>query len=567
LVRFLNDLPDSAQSARALEILKNIMEAEQSESFEALARQETSKGSNARLDGISSNVIPLRAVSFSDMKSHFGKVPEDLLDTLEAESLFLKAVLRQLPIGVLILDAPARNIILGNDKARRIWGMSQMPIEGAARYKRSRGFHLDGRIYQIDEWPSSRAALKGETVIDEEIEIIREDGVRAVTSQSSAPLRKSDGSIFGAVVTIQDVTEKKKDERILGFLSKLGSILGMSLDLKQQMIDLANLVVEHLDVDVCEIKIGKHYHSLGFTVHAGQLIQNINSSLTLTLELHDRDLGTIALFREQTGFDEKDLTVVRDLAKRVEMVVENSSLYQRAQQEIATRKQKEAELKRAVRARDEFLAIASHELRTPLTPLKSLIDVWSRQLNATDPNKFSQDQLKRIGDLASLQVSRFVRLVNDLLDVSRVQTGQLKLCFAFVDLNELVQTAVARQDAEYRGRGEGIVYIGSGPLIAQVDRVRIEQLVENLLTNAMKFGNGKLIHVTSKRIGEHSAEIQVKDEGIGIRLQDQDRIFRRFEKSAATQDQSAESHGGTIHVESESGKGSTFIVRIPLLQK
>ena len=139
---------------------------------------------------------------------------EDLERQLHLERARLEAVLRQMPSGVLIVEAPSGKVVLANEQLARISGRSTRLGEALEGYRDWQTFHPDGRLYQVDEWPLVRSMEKGETVIDEEMAFIR-DGNRAVMRASSAPIRDPNGRIIAAVVTIQDITERKQAEEAL----------------------------------------------------------------------------------------------------------------------------------------------------------------------------------------------------------------------------------------------------------------------------------------------------------------------------------------------------------------
>jgi PAS domain S-box-containing protein len=225
------------------------------------------------------------------------------------------------------------------------------------------------------------------------------------------------------------------------------------------------------------------------------------------------------------------------------------------------------ELKQAIRARDEFLAVASHELRTPLTALK--LRVSSLQRNAT-----VDERLRRGVDAAVRQVERLERLVESLLDVSRITTGHLELERERVDLAELVRDVVERMQGDEQVNGVCVVVDAPARVEGSWDRLRIEQVLVNLLSNALKFGEGKPVDVVL-RGDERSATLAVRDRGVGIRAAQQAKIFGQFERVAAKRKegglgmglyisrQIVEAHGGKIGVLSQPGEGSEFSVELP----
>jgi PAS domain S-box-containing protein len=224
--------------------------------------------------------------------------------------------------------------------------------------------------------------------------------------------------------------------------------------------------------------------------------------------------------------------------------------------------------KQAVFARDEFLSIASHELRTPLTALKLRLQsvLHSRDLS---------EKTERRVESAVRQTERLERLIDNLLDVSRITTGHLELEPEEFDLAEMAQDVAERFREQAAGGGVPLSFEAAGPVRGLWDRMRLEQVATNLLANALKFGEGKPIFV-SVAADTKSAVLTVADQGIGIAPQDLSRIFHQFERVLGHRStfgglgmglyiarQIAQAHGGRIEVDSREGQGSKFRVVLP----
>jgi len=236
--------------------------------------------------------------------------------------------------------------------------------------------------------------------------------------------------------------------------------------------------------------------------------------------------------------------------------------------------QKKAEdlLREAVVLRDDFLSVASHELRTPLTALKLEVANLLR-LARLDGGSERARLIAKVQKIDA-QATRLRGLIDDLLDVSRLAAGQLDLDVAPVDLAGLTCEVGARYTSEAARVGSTLTVEATEAAIGHWDRDRLEQVVSNLISNAVKYGDGKPIDVTVRAEGGH-AELTVRDHGLGIAPQDQERIFGRFERAASsgnyggiglglwTVKQIVWVFGGVVSVESAPGAGSVFTVELP----
>ncbi|MBC7398025.1 MAG: PAS domain-containing protein, partial [Bdellovibrionales bacterium] len=241
---------------------------------------------------------------------------------------------------------------------------------------------------------------------------------------------------------------------------------------------------------------------------------------------------------------------------------------------ITTRIRSEAELKQALSARDEFLSIASHELKTPLTTLQLQLQLNLRKIKPEEGLMPSAEKLRKFLNVCVQQTNRLEALVNDLLDVSRIQQGKLGFRWERVNLSELAKGQIELFTHEGSIQSVPITLDAPDEIWLECDRFRIEQVLVNLLTNAIKYGETKPIHVSlsSKR---GLIEINVQDSGIGIERDKQSLIFDRFERAIDASHISGlglglyivkfivSAHEGTISVESKLGQGSVFTVRIP----
>lgn len=217
--------------------------------------------------------------------------------------------------------------------------------------------------------------------------------------------------------------------------------------------------------------------------------------------------------------------------------------------------------------RDEFLVLASHELRTPV----SNIGLRLQQLVRNGERGGTLERALSDARLALEELRRLTHLVDTLLD-AQVARGQIELVRTDVDLGELVCTVAERHRAHAERLGTTLA-IDTMPVVGSWDRMRLEQVLTNLIVNALKYGAGKPVRVAVTG-GEGEARIEVHDEGIGLDRSDLDKIFQKFGRAASTNyggfglglyvvRKLVEAHGGAIEVTSEPGRGATFAVRLP----
>jgi PAS domain S-box-containing protein len=232
-------------------------------------------------------------------------------------------------------------------------------------------------------------------------------------------------------------------------------------------------------------------------------------------------------------------------------------------------------LEEAIRARDEFLSIASHELKTPLTTIKLQTQMTKRNIELGRPEAFEPARVTRLVAQTHESVQRLIRLVDDMLDISRLATGKLTFTPEKFNLCTLAQEVVERLLVQASVSGAPLSCECLGPVEGEWDRFRVDQVLTNLITNALRYGQGSPVEVTVQRSGPH-AVVKVRDQGPGISPENQERIFLRFERATPASSVSGlgiglyisreitERHGGSLRVESTPGQGATFIVELPL---
>jgi signal transduction histidine kinase len=284
----------------------------------------------------------------------------------------------------------------------------------------------------------------------------------------------------------------------------------------------------------------------------------LRSTLLVPLIAHDRTIGMLTFVHAESGrrFRTDDIALATELARRAATAVENAHLYMRLREED--------------RRKDEFLATLAHELRNPLAPLTTGIELM--RLTGDPKNERTRVVMER-------QLRHLVRLVDDLLDVSRVTRGKVTLRPESLDVASVVSTAVdgVRPLIEKAGL-ELAVSLPAPPISITADRTRVAQILGNLLTNAAKYTEpGGKVSIAARRDGDHIV-FEVSDTGIGIPTEMQTQIFEMFVQVPRSYEQRqgglgigltlvrrlVELHGGQVWCVSEGvGKGSTFVVRLP----
>lgn len=288
----------------------------------------------------------------------------------------------------------------------------------------------------------------------------------------------------------------------------------------------------------------------------------IRSAILVPMIARGKTIGGITFVVGESGrrYDPEDLELARQLAYRAAVALDNALLHE--------------ELLEANRAKEKFLAMLAHELRNPLTPIRSNLPLL-KDYGGEHPD------LKEIADTMERQIQTMTRLLDDLFDVARITEGKIQFQMEEVDLLDLVAQTVSVYRPEFEDKGLHFsVELGEGPLHVFGDKVRLEQVVVNLLNNASKYTppGGEISLVCRREGGD--AVVAVKDTGKGIPQRMLDKIFTLFTQAEQSIDRPegglglgltlaqslVERHGGTITAKSDGlGKGSEFTVRLPLI--
>lgn len=379
-------------------------------------------------------------------------------------------------------------------------------------------------------------------------------------------LRTADGRPFARYLRA-DLTAQPRDAALPGGADHVftSNALVLSYAIESEGAPVARLFI-HSDLRERDARVQRY-----LVITVGILVVSLLGALLLSARLQrgisDPVLELVRAARAVS--DNKDYSVRVHTSDRGEV-----GLLARTFNEMLNEIERQhADLRLAVAARDEFLSIASHELRTPLTPLQLQV----QRLHAAARKQPDTARTQTIvSGLQSMdrQVERLTKLVNNLLDISRITSQQLHLELETVDLSALVREVLARFQHQLSQARCAVTVHDAPGITGEWDRSRLDQVITNLLANAMKYGAGKPIELWIDGDGD-TARFRIRDRGIGIAAEDQARIFHRFERAVSVHNyggfglglwivrQIVDASGGKISVESEPGEGALFTLELP----
>jgi PAS domain S-box-containing protein len=547
---------------------------------------------------------------------------DDVSDRREIEQILRRqlqlteAITQGLASGLYVVDAESRLTFL-NPAGERLLGWSEADLKGKDMHAAVHFQRPDGAPYPRKECPLVRVIRSGGTLSQHEEVFTRRDGSMFPAICSSAPLVE-DGETVGAVVSFEDISRRKQQELNHQFLAEAGKVLATSLDYETTLRELARLAVPHI-ADWCAVdlldeagnlrrvsvqhvdpekvalahEVQRRYPSppdaprgLSKVIRTGEseylpeippemlrqaaydadhlrILESLGlrSAIVVPLLVRGRTTGALTLVAAESlrRFEPEDLELAQELAERAAMAVENARLYRQLENET--------------RAKDQFLAMLGHELRNPLAAVSNALQVMT--LAAPGSPGFG-----RAVEVALRQIQHQKRLVDDLLDVSRVQRGKISLRKEPLDLCRVVRETLEDHRPTLEAAGLSVrLELPEEPVCINGDRTRMAQILGNLLDNARKFvPEGGAVTVSLRRAGGQAC-LEVADTGTGIRAEMLPRIFDAFMQADVSLDRPSgglglglalvrgltELHGGTIRAESPGpGQGSRFSLTFPL---
>jgi PAS domain S-box-containing protein len=502
-------------------------------------------------------------------------------------------------------------IVSWNRGAERLYGYTAQEVIGKSVAILAPPDHPDETLALLER------LRRGEEIEHYETVRVRKDGSRVDVSLTISPVKDPDGKIIGASKITRDITARKREIQAAHFLAEASKLLAglqdvtstlqkvarlavprfadwCTVDVLEPDGSLRRLAVAHVDPDKVKLahELHRRYppdpdapHGAWNVLRTGRpeiaseitddmvraaitdpeqlrlmLELGLKSYMGVPLRVRGKTFGVLSFITAESGrrYGPADLVVAEDLADRAGIAVENARLY--------------AELREADRLKDEFLAMLAHELRNPLAPIRNALHIM-RQPGA------GPDLIGRARDMAERQVQHMARLLDDLLDVARISRGRIDLRWEVVDVAPLVHRTVeaVRPLIEER-RHELTVSLPAGPIQAQGDPARLEQILTNLLNNSAKYTDpGGHIWLTVQR-EDGEVVLRVQDNGIGIAPEILPKVFDLFVQAERRLDRSqggvgigltlvkklVELHGGTIRALSAGiGQGSEFVARLP----
>ncbi len=559
-------------------ILKRLSAGERIEHFETL---------RVRKDGSLINV----SLTISPVKDEQGrvvgasKIARDISASKLAEEQlsralkFDEAVMLGMGEGLFTVDAEGL-VTFMNPAAQKLFGWTNEELLGRKMHEVTHYLHPDGTPFPPEECPGLLVLTKGTTLSDREDVFIRKDGTYFPVIFSSSPLRDGE-KITGVVVVFRDVSERKKAEQVLSDRARLLDLSNDAIivrDINDRIL-YWNRGAEETYGWTGEEALGQMAHELRRTEHPEPLSEILNQLYRdnrWTGEIaHVRRDGTSittasrwALQRDDLGRPAYILETNNDITDRKLAEVEREEILRREHEARQSAEQ-------ANKLKDEFLATLSHELRNPLNVILGYSEVLLRN-DEVQQSAF----LKRAVEILRRNAEAQSQLVSDLLDLSRLHTGKLSLNREAVSLTTTVHNAVETVRTEAAAKNIEISVSESGQaLFVDADPLRLQQVIWNLLNNAVKFTptGGKVLVQLSR--DEDEALVIVKDTGEGIDPKFAPYLFEMFRQADATSSrrhsgmgiglalvqQLVALHNGSVAMESAGiGRGAKFTIRLPL---
>ena len=509
-------------------------------------------------------------------------------------------------IGIKIME-PNGTIVYVNNAETELIGFSEQELLGR---------HFSDFLPEADKAKKFFDAIKKFEALDE----FRTRLVRADNSQIEISIDTSVNTRNGVVESVccftRDITAYKRNADLLHFLNLAGSELALTYDTESALEKVSQLVVPGFATWFCidivkddKVEVLKIAHQnpdylqwayafrrdnpvsldddygIGKVLRTGkisftpvvdeliltngfthpmrdEILEKLNPQSVIIVPMHVKEelKGAISFVNTGKYYEISDLYFAQDFANRIALALENAKLYEEAKAEISRRI-------KAEQKKDEFISMASHELKTPLTSIKAYNQLLEKKLQE-HPEAMSF--LKK----ASIHILQLERLISDLLDVSKINAGKLTYNIGSFSLGEVLEESV--ESVQHLSFTHKITIEETVDTLLTGDRLRIEQILTNMLTNAIKYSPEADRVIVKAREEEEHVVVSVQDFGIGIAQEDVKKIFDRFYRIGSSSmkysglglglfiaSEILKKHQGVFWIESEVGKGSTFYFKLP----
>lgn len=368
-------------------------------------------------------------------------------------------------------------------------------------------------------------------------------------------------------------TNKPKVHTVLDhILASFLPLTGLSISLALGSIAEKSVILIFMPIIVASAWIGGPSAGILTTIISVILLNYENFLYFLNQNIFDISNVMFAMLFTAEGII---LSFMIDTLKHRERIKAYKKKEKELDKQISTLENSIKNYKKEIKTRDEFLSIASHELKTPLTSMLLQTQSALHNIKNVSVAKFSFENLLKMLASVENQTQRLSRMINDLLSVSIITSGHLELEIENVNLNKLINGIIDDFDARFKKDNIKANFRSSIDIKGRLDRIRIEQAISNLVSNAIKYGGGKSIEIYLEK-NRKNAEITVKDYGIGISHDKQRNIFELFSRGVPTEhykglgiglfitQKIVNAHGGKIEVKSKLGRGSIFKIILPI---
>jgi signal transduction histidine kinase/CheY-like chemotaxis protein/PAS domain-containing protein len=537
----------------------------------------------------------------------------------------LTALLEQLPVGIGLTNREGR-FLIRNSLLNKFVGDKLSALDPVFQ-ARWRGWDEEGRLLDPSEWPSARA-MRGESVSPGcEMLYTGEDGKQIWTRVLSVPFRDQTDEVAGVIVVVQDIDEQRRAENRLEVLARVSELIRTVHDPYELLYAVAETVGIHLNVRRClfdEVDLerdlmivhrdycdgadsiaGEHRNS-DYSSITSREMERGNTVVNVDSKTDPRTANDYQRGYERTGerayvavplmrdgrwvaslwvsdnqpreWTREEVSLLQTVAERTWTAIEKLRAESERERLLQSEQEARDAAERANQLKDEFLATLSHELRNPLNVILGYSELLLRM-----PEIEHSPRLAKMGDSLRRNAQSQSQLINDLLDLSRLQRGKISLSQEPVSMASIIDNAVETVRADATAKGVDIsLNVSDQLLLVDGDRLRLQQIAWNLLNNAVKFtpAGGRIsIGLMSE---SDNAVLVVKDTGQGIDASFLPHVFEMFRQAdgsnrrrhgglgigLALVRQLVQLHGGTISAESDGpNKGASFTVRLPLMHE